>query len=94
MNEKINNSKDENEFLLNAVEYAKNVGINVNPKTESIQGIVKGLFKNKQTKGEFYCPCRVTSGNKEKDKELVCPCVFHRGEIEIEGKCRCFLFVK
>ncbi len=94
MNEKMNNSKDEKEFLLNSISYAKSAGINVNPKVETAQGIIKGLFKNKQTKGEFYCPCRVTSGDKEKDKDLICPCVFHRGEIELEGKCRCFLFVK
>ena len=94
MNEKMNKAKSEEEFIERAKEYAQETGIKTNPNSEIVKGIIKGLFKNKQTKGEFYCPCRMPSGNKKKDEELICPCVFHRGEIEIEGKCRCFLFVK
>lgn len=94
MNEKMNKCKDEEEFIEKAKEYSKEVGIKINSNSEIVKGIVKGLFKNKQTKGEFYCPCRIPTGNKKRDEEIICPCVFHRGEIELEGKCRCFLFVK
>jgi ferredoxin-thioredoxin reductase catalytic subunit len=86
-------SKNAEEFEKDSKEYAINAGIKVNPDKKVVDNIIKGMFKNKESKGEFYCPCRVTSGNKEKDKELICPCVFHRGEIELEGHCRCFLFV-
>ena len=74
--------------------YADSEGINLNPNEKVVNGIIKGLLKNKQKHGEIYCPCRVVTGNKEKDKEIICPCVFHRGEIEIQGKCVCGLFVK
>jgi ferredoxin-thioredoxin reductase catalytic subunit len=94
MNKKMDESKDEQEYLVNADEYAKSAGIKLNDSTEALKTVVKGLFNNKETKGEFYCPCRVTSGDKEKDKELICPCVFHRGEIELQDHCRCFLFFK
>jgi ferredoxin-thioredoxin reductase catalytic chain len=94
MNEKMNASKTEEEFVKNAGEYAEGAGIKLNFDKTAVANVVKGLFKNKETKGEFYCPCRITSGNKEKDKDLICPCVFHRGEIELQEHCRCFLFFK
>jgi ferredoxin-thioredoxin reductase catalytic subunit len=94
MNEKMDNSKNEEEFIKSSEEYAEGAGIKLNPDSKAVEGVVKGLFRNKETKGEFYCPCRITSGNKEKDKELICPCVFHRGEIELQEHCRCFLFFK
>ena len=74
--------------------YADSVGIQLNPDEQVVGGIVKALFKNKETKGDLYCPCRIVTGDKEKDKEIVCPCVYHRGEIELQGFCHCRLFVK
>ena len=50
-----------------------------------------GINVNHQ--GELYCPCRVVTGNKEKDKEIICPCIFHRGEIELQKHCLCNLFI-
>jgi len=82
------------EFKKDAEKYAKKSGINLNPDVKSVEMAIKGLFKNQKEKGELYCPCRMVSGNKEKDKEIICPCVFHRGEVEIEGHCRCLLFSK
>lgn len=86
--------RDAKELKKDIEEYAKKTGIKVNPDNEKVEIVMKGLLKNKEKHGEVYCPCRLVTGNKEKDKEIICPCVFHRGEIELEGKCRCFLFVK
>jgi len=86
--------KDAEELKRNIKEYAPKAGIKVNPDNKKVEIIMRGLLKNKEIHGEVYCPCRVVTGNKEKDKEIICPCVFHRGEIELEGKCRCFLFVE
>jgi len=86
-------SKNKEELDGDAENYAKKVGLKVNPDKKVTETIKKGLLKNKETKGELYCPCRVVTGNKEKDKEIICPCVFHRGEIELEGHCLCKLFV-
>ncbi len=87
-------SKDKKELERDIKEYAKKVGIKVNPDKKNNETIMKGLLKNKEKHGELYCPCRIVSGNKEKDEEIICPCVFHRGEIELEGHCKCFLFVR
>jgi ferredoxin-thioredoxin reductase catalytic subunit len=86
--------KDTEELMEKSEEYAKSVGINLNPNKKIVEGIAKGLLMNKKKHGEIYCPCRIVSGNKEKDKEIICPCVFHRGEIELQGQCHCRLFVK
>jgi ferredoxin-thioredoxin reductase catalytic subunit len=84
--------KNEEELRKNIKEYAERVGIKVNPDKEKVDIIIKGLLKNKEKYGEVYCPCRIVTGNKKKDEEIICPCVFHRGEIELEGHCRCWLF--
>ena len=82
------------ELKRNSEEYAKKVGIKLNPDEKAVETTIKGLLKNKETKGEIYCPCRVVTGDKEKDKEIICPCVFHRGEIELQKHCKCLLFVE
>lgn len=87
-------SKTPEDFKKDAKEYAEKSGIRLNPNEKAVEMAIKGLFKNQMEKGELYCPCRMVTGNKEKDKEIICPCVFHRGEIEIEGHCRCLLFSK
>jgi ferredoxin-thioredoxin reductase catalytic chain len=73
-------------------EYADSVGLKLNENEKALEGIINGLLRNKKFKGDVYCPCRTVTGNKEKDKEIACPCVFHRGEIELQGKCKCTLF--
>ena len=90
---KIHKSKNEEEFIKNAEDYAKKIGVMINPDKEAITKLLTGFFKNKREKGEFYCPCRIVRGDKKKDKEIICPCVFHRGEIELQGHCKCLLFV-
>lgn len=73
--------------------YADKAGIKLNPDKKKLDWVLNALLKRKEKHGDLYCPCRVITGNKEKDKEIICPCVFHRGEIELQGKCKCELFV-
>jgi ferredoxin-thioredoxin reductase catalytic subunit len=53
---------------------------------------IEGLVKRKARSGDFYCPCRIVTGNREVDKNNVCPCVTHEAEIGETGKCHCGLF--
>lgn len=84
----------EHELTKKSEQYAESVGIKLNPNKKIVEGVIKGLLMNKEKKGKIYCPCRMVTGDKKKDKEIICPCVFHRGEIELQGKCHCNLFVK
>ncbi|MCK4647303.1 ferredoxin:thioredoxin reductase [Candidatus Pacearchaeota archaeon] len=92
MQEKFN-SENAEELRRYAEEYAQKAGIKLNPDKKIVEGLIKGLLKNKETRGEIYCPCRVITGDKKKDRDIICPCVFHKGEIKAEGHCKCFLFV-
>ena len=74
--------------------HAEKSGIKLNPEEKIVDGIIKALLRNKELKGDFYCPCRIVKGIKERDDEIICPCIFHRGEIELQGRCHCGLFVE
>jgi len=74
--------------------YAKSAGFKLNPDEKVVQGILKGLLKNKEKHGEIYCPCRVVTGDKEKDKKIICPCIYHKQEIKEQGHCLCRFFLK
>lgn len=72
--------------------YADSQNFKLNENEKALDGILAALLRNKKFKGEIYCPCRIITGNNEKDREIICPCVFHRGEIELQGHCKCTLF--
>jgi ferredoxin-thioredoxin reductase catalytic chain len=74
--------------------YAKTNGFKLNPDGKSVERVAKGLLANEQKYGKRYCPCRRISGNQEADAKNICPCIYHRAELEKDGHCLCFLFVK
>lgn len=86
--------KKEQKLLKKLEQHAKEHGFKLNPNKKIVNGVIKGLLKNKKKYGEIYCPCRVPTGNKQKDKEIICPCVFYEQEIKSQGYCLCRLFVK
>lgn len=83
---------NEKQILAWAAGYAKKHGYRLNPEEKRLKGVIKGLAKNKQRFGEQYCPCRIRSGDLEKDKNIICPCIYHDQEIKEEGSCHCNLF--
>ena len=87
------NSKDPESLKKSSGEYAESVGIKLNSDRKVVANVVKGLLAKKEKFGDIHCPCRVSTGDKKKDVEITCPCVFHRGEIELQGHCKCNLFV-
>jgi len=92
--EKFGVKKMDKEILKPYGEHAKKMGIRINPSKKIVEAIITGLLNNEKKHGERYCPCRRVTGNKEEDKKIICPCVYHMGEIELQGKCHCQLFVK
>lgn len=75
-------------------EYAKNNGFKLNQEKEIVDRIVKSLLDREKSLGARYCPCRKVSGDKEEDKKIICPCIYHKEEIDKDGRCHCNLFVK
>jgi len=70
-------------------EYAQKFGFSLNPDKGVVEQLVKGLLYNEKKYGKKYCPCRRTHTDEE-----VCPCAYHKMEIEKQGHCHCFLFVR
>ena len=73
-------------------EYAASRNWNVNPNEKQLGAVIKGLARNTIRFGEQYCPCRMRTGDLEKDKEIICPCIYHEDEVQNDGNCHCRLF--
>ena len=73
--------------------YAKHKGLRLNPDKKVVEMVVKGLLSNQEKHGARYCPCRIITGDKEKDRKTICPCAYHEDEIKEKVICHCGLFV-
>jgi ferredoxin-thioredoxin reductase catalytic subunit len=85
---------EEEDMLKWAKAYAQKQGFTINPEEKQRSTVIKGLVRNKGKFGRPYCPCRLRSGDEEKDRKIECPCVFHKEEIATRGQCHCNLFFK
>jgi len=74
--------------------YAKEKGLVLNPDDRQLNAVIRGLVRNRLKHGERYCPCRIRSGDPEKDQLIICPCSHHEEEIAREGHCHCNLFFR
>ena len=88
------NKKQEEKLFKEYQKYAEKNGFHLNPDEKITEGLIKVLLKQEKKYRIRYCPCRLATGNKEKDKKIICPCVYHKKEIKKDGHCHCFLFVK
>lgn len=75
-------------------EFLKDKSYSFNPDPDIVNSILKAMTKRYIKHGKDYCPCRVVTGDKEKDEQIVCPCVFHQREVEDDGHCHCMLFTR
>jgi len=74
--------------------YAKEKGYVLNVDEKQLSAVLRGLARNQEKYGAAYCPCRLRSGDPEKDRIIICPCIYHEKEIEEQGACHCRLFFK
>ena len=73
--------------------YAASQGICLNKDREFVMDILRGLLTNEARYGYRSCPCRLSWGEREKDKDIVCPCVYRDPDIKEFGSCFCGLYV-
>ena len=55
--------------------------------------LLEALLLNKERYGYTSCPCRLSSGDREKDKDILCPCVYREADVREYGSCYCNLYV-
>jgi len=63
------------------------------PDRQWVDGLLEGLLKNKERYGYMVCPCRLASGDREKDKDIICPCAYRAEDVAEYGSCYCNLYV-
>src|SRR4030042_840451 len=64
-----------------------------NADKERVFELLEALVINKERYGYMVCPCRLASGEKEKDKDIICPCVYRIEDVKEFGSCYCNLYV-
>ena len=68
-------------------------GYYFNRDTQRVFELLEGLLVNKKRYGYMSCPCRLASGDREKDKDITCPCAYRAPDVEEYGSCYCNLYV-
>ncbi|MCX5847276.1 MAG: ferredoxin:thioredoxin reductase [Deltaproteobacteria bacterium] len=64
-----------------------------NRDREKVLDILRDLLINKERYGYMSCPCRLASGDRERDKDIVCPCAYRSADVNKYGSCYCNLYV-
>jgi len=64
-----------------------------NKDKERVFDLLSGLIENRKRYGYMGCPCRLASGDREKDKDIICPCVYRVPDVKEYGSCYCNLYV-
>ncbi|OGW36805.1 MAG: ferredoxin:thioredoxin reductase [Nitrospirae bacterium RBG_13_39_12] len=64
-----------------------------NKDRDRVSDLLNGLIVNRERYGYMSCPCRLASGNRDKDMDIVCPCLYRAPDVEEYGSCYCNLYV-
>jgi ferredoxin-thioredoxin reductase catalytic chain len=68
-------------------------GYYFNDDMERTLELLEGLLVNRERYGYMCCPCRLASGDREKDRDITCPCVYRESDVKEYGSCYCNLYV-
>ena len=64
-----------------------------NKDKDRVFDLLEALLQNKKRYDYMSCPCRLASGDREKDKDILCPCVYREPDVAEYGSCYCNLYV-
>ena len=67
-------------------------GYYFNRDKKLVSELLKGLLINKERYGYMCCPCRLASGDYERDKDITCPCKYREPDVDEFGSCYCGLY--
>jgi ferredoxin-thioredoxin reductase catalytic chain len=60
---------------------------------ERVNDLLAGLLTNRERYGYMCCPCRLASGDRDKDRDIICPCAYREADVSDYGSCYCNLYV-
>jgi ferredoxin-thioredoxin reductase catalytic subunit len=64
-----------------------------NKDKERTLDLLGALLTNKERYGYMGCPCRLLSGDRDRDRDIICPCVYREPDVRKYGSCYCNLYV-
>ena len=68
-------------------------GYYFNKDKDRVIDLLQSLMFNKERYGYMSCPCRLASGDRERDADIICPCAYRDKDVEEYGSCYCNLYV-
>lgn len=66
---------------------AEGAGYHLNPDREFTMMLMEGLLANGERFGYMLCPCRIGTGEREKDRDIICPCDYRDSDLDEYGQC-------
>jgi ferredoxin-thioredoxin reductase catalytic chain len=68
-------------------------GYYFNKDRNRVVELLEALLVNKERYGYMACPCRLASGDRERDEDILCPCAYRTPDVKEFGSCYCNLYV-
>lgn len=68
-------------------------GYYFNEDHERVNDLLAALLTNRDRYGYMCCPCRLASGDRDKDRDIICPCIYREADVREYGSCYCNLYV-
>jgi ferredoxin-thioredoxin reductase catalytic subunit/glutaredoxin len=68
-------------------------GFMFNSNMERTFELLRSLLINMDRYGYMACPCRLASGEKDRDRDIMCPCEYREADVIEYGSCYCGLYV-
>lgn len=82
---------DELHDMLRKIQEPK--GFYFNRDKEKTFQLLRALLVNKDRYGYMSCPCRLATGDRDRDKDIICPCIYREPDVQEFGSCYCNLYV-
>ena len=93
MNSEENPATREIDLLYEKLKQEAATGYYLNPDMEFTKALISGLAVNEKRYGYGSCPCRLATGDNNKDLDIICPCDYRDPDIAQFGSCYCALYV-
>lgn len=72
---------------------AGQTGYTLHPDENIVRPLTSGLLNNQARYGYRSCPCRLSTGDYNKDCDIICPCAYRDWDLDTYGRCYCGLYV-
>lgn len=91
--EKLAPTEDSKKLSEDIKRQAEASGYYINPEVDFTMELMDGLLINKERYGYLACPCRLSTGERDKDKDIICPCDYRDPDLFQFGACYCGLYI-